>query len=287
MAISASDVAKLRKMTGAGMMDCKKALGEANGSFEDAVDILRKKGLEKAAKKSDRNASQGLISVKLNDESSKAVMVEVNCETDFVARNDEFKNFTQKIVEFALDKDAKDVDTFKELEVEGSKISDKLTQMIAKIGENMNIKRLANCSAENGVVEGYTHFNGKIGVIAVVSSKTSSKNKLKELGKELCLQVASQSPKFVSSDEIPQEVIAKEKEIYKEQLLTQGSKKPENIIEKIIEGKIKKYFKDVCLLEQPYIREPKKSVSDVVEEFKKEIGDDIVVEKFERFELGE
>ncbi len=293
MAIKASDVGKLRKMTGAGMMDCKNALTEANGNFEDATDILRKKGLEKAAKKADRQASQGLINIKINDNMDHAVMTEINCETDFVAKNEEFQTFTQDVANVALLNDTKEIDVLKTSKIEGELVGDRLTSLIAKIGENMTIKRLSNCNIENGLIEGYIHFNGSIGVLTVLKSESDNKEKLKELGKELCFQIAAQSPKYICSENIPTEIVDKEKEIFTDQIKTEemkkpeGKKKPGNIITMIVEGKVKKFYKEVCLLEQSYVRESKQSISELVKQYETELGKEIHIERFERYELGE
>ena len=280
MAISAKLVAELRKKTGAGMMDCKKALTETNGDIEAAIDYLRKKGMEKAAKKAGRDASEGLVVAKVSEDGKKGVLVEINCETDFVAKNDIFQNFAKKIIDIAYEKEVKDAADLLAQEVEGKTVEDMLKEMIAQLGENMKIRRAATLKAGDGeIVASYIHGGGRIGVLLSVKGDMDDAKKA-EVAKEMCLQVAAQAPRYVKREDVSAEVLDKEKEIYAEQLRESG--KPEKIIPKIVEGKMGKFFEEVCLIEQFYIRENKQKVS----EYLKNSGN-AEVTRFYRFELGE
>jgi elongation factor Ts len=279
MAISAKLVAELRRKTGAGMMDCKKALTETNGDVEAAIDYLRKKGMEKAAKKAGREVSEGLVVAKVSDDNKKGVLVEINCETDFVAKNEIFQNFTKKILDIAFEKEVKDAEDLLAQEVDGKKVEDMLKEMIAQLGENMKISHAATLKAgADEVVSSYIHGGGRIGVLLSVKGSVDEAKKM-EVAKEMCLQVAAQAPRFVKREDVSEDVIEKEKEIYAAQLRESG--KPENIIPKIVEGKMGKFYEEVCLVEQFYIRESKQRVS----EYLKSVGN-VEVSRFYRFELG-
>ena len=295
MQITAGMVKELREQTQAGMMDCKKALVEAEGNMEKAVDILREKGLSKAAKKAGRIAAEGLVSLVVSDDKKHGAIVEINSETDFVAKNEEFKNFVSAAAELALRAKPADLAAFKAAEIEsGKSLEVVLNEKISKIGENMTIRRFAVESQENGTVVGYVHGAGKIAVLVNLASSSDSE-KLQELGKDIAMQVASMNPKYISSDDVDQEYIAHEKEILMAQAVNENEeeaakgkkKKPMEIIEKMVIGRLNKELKEVCLLEQPFVKDSDLTVGQVVKNVAKEVGAEIVVKSTVRFEVGE
>ena len=282
MAVTAQMVKELREMTGAGMMDCKKALVEVDGNIEAAVDYLKEKGLAKAAKKAGRIAAEGLVRIAFSDDSKTAAIVEVNSETDFVSKNEEFVEFVENLAKLALTAESNDIEAFKAMSFEDSTVQDVLTAKIAKIGENMNIRRFARIETTGAVVD-YIHAAGKIGVL--VEADAENNDTTKECLRNVAMQVAALSPKYLSSDDIPEEYKEHEKKILIEQLKNdpKNASKPENIIEKMITGRLAKEFKEVCLLEQEYVKaENKENVAKYV----KSVGD-ITIKQFVRFETGE
>ena len=286
--ITAAKVKELRETTGAGMLDCKKALVEANGEMEAAIDWLRKKGLATAAKKASRIAAEGLVSVKVDG--NKASVVEVNSETDFVAKNDIFQEYVQDAATVALLSDG-DVEKMKEFGCKkcGKSFGERLTDMIAKIGENMNLRRAAVISVQNGVVASYVHSAlkpnlGKIGVLVALESN-ADKEKLNELGKHIAMHIAASAPLFLNIASVDEQAVNHERGIFAEQARASG--KPENIIEKMVEGRVRKYYEEVVLEEQAYIMDPDKKVKDVIAEAAKELGTDIKLASYVRFKLGE
>ena len=287
MAVTASMVKELREMTGAGMMDCKKALSATDGDFDKAIEFLREKGLATAEKKAGRIAAEGLVATTIKDGDKVAAIVEVNAETDFVAKNEVFQTFVKEVVEQAADTDAADIDAFKAekwaLDTSMT-VDEKLAAMIAKIGENMNIRRFEKIVSEDGIVVSYIHAAGKIGVL--VEAKTENNDeRVKEALKNVAMQVAALNPKYVSTDDVPEEYKEHEKEILIAQAKNdpKNASKPENIIEKMITGRLAKEFKEVCLLEQEYVKaENKENVAKYV----KSVGD-ITIKQFVRFETGE
>lgn len=295
MQITAGMVKELREQTQAGMMDCKKALVEAEGNMEKAVDILREKGLSKAAKKAGRIAAEGLVSLVVSDDRKHGAIVEINSETDFVAKNEEFKNFVSDAAELALKAKPADLEAFKASELEnGKSLEVVLNEKISKIGENMTIRRFAVESQEKGTVVGYVHGAGKIAVLVNLATSSDSE-KLQELGKDIAMQVASMNPKYISSDDVDQEYIAHEKEILMAQAVNENEedaakgkkKKPMEIIEKMVIGRLNKELKEVCLLEQPFVKDSDLTVGQVVKNVAKEVGAEIVVKSTVRFEVGE
>jgi translation elongation factor Ts len=295
MQITAGMVKELREQTQAGMMDCKKALVEAEGNMEKAVDILREKGLSKAAKKAGRIAAEGLVSLVVSEDRKHGAIVEINSETDFVAKNEEFKNFVSSAAELALKVKPVDLDAFKAAELEeGKSLEVVLNEKISKIGENMTIRRFAVESQADGTVVGYVHGAGKIAVLVNLASSSDSE-KLQELGKDIAMQVASMNPKYISSDDVDQEYIAHEKEILMAQAVNENEeeaakgkkKKPLEIIEKMVIGRLNKELKEVCLLEQPFVKDSDLTVGQVVNNVAKEVGAEIVVKATVRFEVGE
>ena len=273
--VTAKMVKELRDSTGAGMLDCKKALVEADGNMDKAVDILREKGLSKAAKKADRVAAEGLVAIKISDDNTKATVVEVNSETDFVAQNAEFKAFVQNVAKQVVDKNPKDVEELlaqpAEFE-EGKTVQEALVGKIATIGENLSIRRFARFESE-GLVAKYIHGDGKIAVLVNMAKGTE------EVAKDICMQIAAARPEYVKQDEVPAERVAKEMEILKIQTMNEG--KPEAIAEKIVQGRIGKFYEEICLVDQPFVKDPNKKVSQLLAE------KDAEVIAFARFEKGE
>lgn len=288
MAITAAMVKDLREMTGAGMMDCKKALNETNGDMEAAVEFLRKNGQAKAEKKAGRVAAEGLVKTVIKNDKVAAI-VEVNSETDFVAKNEEFQKFVSDVAEQAAATSAADIDAFlnEAWNADSSKtVKDALTEKIAVIGENLSIRRFEKVTVENGCVASYIHGGGRIGVI--IEAETDVVNDaVKEALVNVAMQVAALSPKYVSRDEVSDEYMEHEKEILKAQAKNENPDKPDNIIEKMIIGRLNKELKEVCLLDQAYVKDGDLTVAKYVEQVGKEAGASIKVKRFVRFETGE
>ena len=274
MAVSAAAIKELRERTGAGMLDCKKALEENGGDIEKAIDWLREKGIAKAAKKSGRVAAEGLVFAAVSTDRKKGAILEFNSETDFVAKNDEFKNFGEKLVQLSLEHDLTSEDELKAFELEGKKVEDNLTELIAKIGENMNIRRLKLVSTD-GFIETYIHLGGKIGVLLNVSGEATPENV--EKAKGVAMHVAAMDPKYLNSEQVTADDLEREKEIARHQLQQEG--KPENIIEKILDGKMRKFYEENCLVNQKYVRDD----SVTIEKF---IAPSSII-SFDRFKVGE
>ena len=274
MAITTALIKELRERTGAGMLDCKKALEENGGDIEKAIDWLREKGIAKAAKKSGRVAAEGLVFAAVSADRKKGAILEFNSETDFVAKNDEFKTFGEKLVQLSLEHDLTSEDELKAFELEGKKVEDNLTELIAKIGENMNIRRLKLVSTD-GFVETYIHLGGKIGVLLNVSGEATPENI--EKAKGVAMHVAAMDPKYLNSEQVTADDLEREKEIARHQLQQEG--KPENIIEKILDGKMRKFYEENCLVNQKYVRDD----SVTIEKF---IAPSSII-SFDRFKVGE
>lgn len=285
MAVTAQMVKELREMTGAGMMDCKKALVEVDGDIDKAVELLREKGLSKAAKKAGRVAAEGLVQMAFGEGHKTAAVVEVNSETDFVAKNPEFREFVNDLSLMALKSDTDDIDAFMALDFKGEgTVKDVITAKIAKIGENMNVRRYKKLATDGVVYHGYVHSNGKIAVIVGLKTDASAEE-TETVGKDVAMQVASMNPKFVIEDEVDKEWLAHETEIAKQQLLNEG--KPEAMLDRIIPGKIKAILKEVCLVDQKFVKNSDQTVAQYVAEAGKVIGKDIAVVEMVRFEVGE
>ncbi|MCR4943463.1 MAG: translation elongation factor Ts [Clostridium sp.] len=282
--ITAKLVKELRERTGSGMMDCKKALTETNGDIEKAVEFLREKGLAAAAKKAGRVAAEGQVVTYTTEDGKTAGIVEVNCETDFVADNEQFTGFAGKVAKLVAESDANTVEELLALDLEGKTVQATLTELIATLGENMTVRRFKKVSVDNGVVKTYIHGGGRIGVVVELACDTQS-DVVVDLAKELCMQVAAANPLFLSKEDVDQEALEKEKEIYRVQALNEG--KPEKIVEKMVMGRIQKYYKEVCLLEQLWVKDNDKSIAKLVEEKAKEVGSPITVKSFVRYERGE
>jgi elongation factor Ts len=288
MEITAAMVKQLRDSTGVGMMDCKKALAETNGDMDAAVDWLRTRGLAKAAKKADRVAAEGLVGVATAG--NKAAVVEVNSETDFVARNEQFQSIVSSVAKLALDADG-DVVKLGEMPFPGSghSVSAELTEAIAKIGENMNLRRTALVEVSDGVVESYVHNAvkpglGKMGILVALES-TGDKAQLSALGKQLAMHIAATNPLAITPDELDQEVVARERSIILEQVKESG--KPADIAEKMVEGRIRKYYEEVTLLAQTFVIDGETKVGDALKNAEKDVGAPVKLTKFVRYALGE
>jgi elongation factor Ts len=285
--ITAAQVKELREKTGAGMMDCKRALTETAGDMEGAVDWLRKKGLAAAAKKAGRVAADGLIGVV--SQGAKGAMVEVNAETDFVARNDNFQDFVRRTAEIALAHEG-DMSRIQQSEYPGGgSVTDKLTHLVATIGENMSLRRATSLSVGKGVVSSYVHNAagpglGKIGVLVALES-TGDAGKLAALGKQIAMHIAAANPQALSIAEVDPKALERERGVLREQAASSG--KPAAVIEKMVEGRLRKYYEDVVLLEQVYVIDGESRVSAAVEKAAKEIGAPVKVTGFRRFALGE
>ena len=292
MAITAAMVKELREMTGAGMMDCKKALNETDGNMDEAVEFLRKNGQAKAEKKAGRIAAEGLCMVVLKDDKTAAV-VEVNSETDFVAKNDTFKTFVEAVATQAVNSEATDLDAFmaEAWNEDSSKtVKDALVEKVAVIGENLNIRRFEKVVADNGCVVSYIHGGGRIGVI--VEAETSVVNDtVKEAMTNIAMQIAALTQKYVSRNEISDDYIAHEKEILRAQIMNdpKESQKPEKVINGMIEGRVNKELKEICLVDQVYVKaeDGKQTVGKYLEAISKEVGETVAVKRFVRFETGE
>lgn len=273
--VTASQVKDLREKTGAGMMDCKKVLTETDGDMEKAIELLRERGIAKAAKKSGRVAAEGLVEAYVSEDGKTGAIVEVNSETDFVAKNEEFKTFVMNVAKQIVEKNPKDVEELlaqDSIEVPGKTVNEVLVEKIATIGENMNVRRFVRFESE-GLVEKYIHGDGKIAVLVNMSKGT------KEVAKDVCMQIAAARPEFLNEESVPAERVEKEKEILKAQTMNEG--KPEAIAEKIVLGRIGKFYSEICLVDQAFVKDPNKKVSQMLKE-----NDSEVIE-FARFEKGE
>nr|MBP3598271.1 elongation factor Ts [Eubacterium sp.] len=292
MAISASMVKELREMTGAGMMDCKKALTNTDGDMDKAVDYLRENGLAKAEKKAGRIAAEGVVKTNISADGKSASIVEVNSETDFVAKNEKFQDFVGAVAAQINASSANDVDAFMEeaWAADTSKtVKEELASMIATIGENMNVRRFEKVSVDNGLVVDYIHAGGKIGVLIVAESDNTG-DEVVECLKNVAMQVAAMNPKYLSADDVSEEYKEKEKEVLLAQAKNdpKNAGKPDEIIEKMIIGRLNKELKEVCLTEQVYVKaENKETVAKYVEAVAKAVGCNIKLTKFVRFETGE
>jgi elongation factor Ts len=284
-AITADQVKKLRDQTGAGMMDCKAALTEANGNLEEANDVLRKRGLASAAKKAGRAMSEGLIGHRLSADRSSGILVEVNCESDFVARTDDFQQLIRNVI--AEIEKMGDGATDAWLKDQNGPVQKHVAAAIARLGENMAVPRLVRYHGQ-GYVGQYIHHNGKTGVQVEVGGVTpaiSGREELATLVKEIAMQIAAASPSYVSRQAVPAEVLDKEKTIYRAQMESSG--KPANVLDKIVEGKLGSFYQQVVLPDQPSIRDPKMTVAQVIEAASKALGAQVTVTRFARLKVGE
>ena len=274
MAISAKLVKELREKTGAGMMDCKKALTETDGDMDKAIDYLREKGIAKAAKKADRIAAEGLVHVEING--NEAAIVEINSETDFVARNEGFQNLVKEIANQVLATKAESVEALMETKFEdGKTVDEKMKEAISTIGEKLSIRRFAvRTKSDNDAFGEYLHMGGRIGVLTVIEGTTDE-----AAAKDVAMHIAAINPKYVSSDQVSEDEINHEREVLKQQALNEG--KPENIVEKMVEGRLRKYLQEICAVDQNFVKNP----DETVEAFLKSKGGKLV--DFVRYEVGE
>ena len=293
MAVTAAMVKELREMTGAGMMDCKKALTATDGDMDKAIEFLREKGLAGAQKKAGRIAAEGIVDTLVAEDGKSAVIVEVNAETDFVAKNEKFRDYVKEVAKQALTTSAADMDAFfAEPWIDDSSLTvkEQLSSMISIIGENMNIRRFKQVKEENGVIVSYIHAGGKIGVLVDVVSDVVN-DEVKEMAKNVAMQVAALKPLYTNSSEVDADYIAKEKEILLAQIKNdpKEAQKPEKVIQGMIQGRINKELKEIVLLDQTYVKaeDGKQSVGKYVEEVAKKAGAKITVKSFVRFETGE
>ena len=293
MAITAAQVKELREMTGAGMMDCKKALTATEGDMDKAMEFLREKGLATAQKKASRIAAEGIVMLKVAEDSKKAVAVEVNAETDFVAKNEKFQAYVAQVAEQALETEAADIDAFlaETWKFDTTKtVNEALAGQVAVIGENMKIRRFQKVEEENGFVASYTHMGGKIGVLVDVVTDVVN-DEIKEMAKNVAMQIAALNPKYTNRSEVSEEYIAHEKEILMAQIQNdpKESQKPEKVIQGMISGRINKELKEICLLDQVYVKaeDGKQSVEKYVAEVAKANGANVTIKGFVRYETGE
>ena len=293
MAVTAAMVKELREMTGAGMMDCKKALAATDGDMDKAVEFLREKGLAGAEKKAGRIAAEGIVATALTEDEKKAVVVEVNAETDFVAKNAKFQAYVAQVAAQALTTTAADMDAFMEEKWaadESLTVKEALSSQISIIGENMNIRRFKQVVEENGVVVSYIHAGGRIGVLVDVETSIVN-DAVKEMGKNIAMQIAALNPKYTSRDEVSADFIEHEKSILMAQIQNdpKEASKPEKVIQGMIQGRINKELKEICMLDQTYVKaeDGKQSVAQYVAQVAKETGASITVKGFVRFETGE
>ncbi|MCW1916366.1 translation elongation factor Ts [Luteolibacter sp. GHJ8] len=287
--ITASLVNELRKKTNVGMMECKKALTETNGDIDAAVTYLRERGMMKAAAKADREASEGIIAARLSGDGKTGILIEVNCETDFVSRNDNYVAFVGEIADTLAASSAKTLEEALAVKIGDISVEDFVKAKTLELGENMRLRKFERFDLQDGgAIAQYIHMGGKVGVLLEVSAsngETASKEEFRDLVKDITLHIAAAAPKGLSRDEITADIIEAEKSVYRAQLAAEG--KPEAMIEKIVEGKIGKFFSEAVLLEQAFVKDPETSIKKLVEAKGKEVGDTLVVKRFVRFGLGE
>ncbi len=282
MTVTAQQVNELRQKTGSGMMDCKKALIEAEGDMQKAIEILRKKGQAVASKRAEKTAGEGLVLTRIANDKKSGIIVEVNCETDFVANSEDFVDFANMLADKAASTMPASVN---ELVEKNTDIKNNLNDVMGKVGEKIEISRLAAEKTENGIIVDYIHPGSKLGVIVVFNNAADYADALAGLGKDIAMQVAAMRPICVYREEVPKDLIEKEIEIYKEVASKEG--KPEQILDKIAQGKMNKYYQENCLFEQAYIKDNSKSVGDLLKEFNSKHNSDVKIDHFRRFHLGD
>lgn len=288
MEITAKMVQDLREKTGCGMMECKKALTENAGDVEKSLDFLRKKGLATAKAKADRTAKEGLVYTCVSPDCKKGILIEVNCETDFVAKTDEFQGLVKDLAAHVFETAPSDVPSFLEqpfIKNKGIKVNDYIVEKVAAIKENISVKRLTTFN--KGLVHSYIHMGSKLGVLLETTAgpALASNPEYQEFSKDLTMHIAASNPLFIDRNSVPKEFIEKEKEIYRGQMADQ--KKPPQILEKIIEGKLNKYYEEICLLEQPFVKNPDQKVKDMIAERAAAIKENVTVSRFVRYKVGE
>ena len=279
MAITAGQVKELREKTGVGMMECKKALEESAGDLDKAIVWLREHGMARAQKKADRAAAEGVVEVQISADHAAGVLVELNCETDFSSKNADFRKLATEIAKLALQSKATTVDELLPAKIDGRTVQEHLTELIQKVGENMQLRRVAVVTAANGVVAGYSHMGGRIGTLVALEGATGSD--VQELGKDLAMQVAASAPRYLNESQVSQAELEQEREIARKKLEEEG--KPADLIDKILTGQMKKFYKEVCLVDQPFIKDPNLTVQKHVDTAKKGLK----IAGFARYGLGE
>ena len=281
MEITAAKVNELRQKTGAGMMDCKKALVEANGDFEKAIELLRKKGAAVASKRAEKSANEGMVLTKISEDLKSGVMVEVNCETDFVARSEDFISFANFVLESAVSKETKNVDEFLK---SNSTVSVNMSEIMGKVGEKIQVSRVTYEDTNNGLVVDYIHPGAKLGVLVMFDTLENNRDDFMNIAKDIAMQVAAMKPLCIHREEL-KDIIDKEIDIYKELARKEG--KPENILEKIALGKLTKFYQENCLAEQAYIKDNTKTVNDLLKEFNAKHKTSVKLSRFKRFHLSD
>jgi elongation factor Ts len=289
VSITTADIKQLRQMTGAGILDCKKALQETDGDIDKAVEFLRKKGLATASKKASREANEGLVSARIGADGKIGVMVEVNCETDFVARTDDFKAFVDALVRQVFEQP--DLDSVEALLAapfignESNTIAEQLTETIAKLGENMVVRRLVRFDLDgDGILDSYIHLGSRVGVLVDVAGGSAENSQFANLVHDMALQIAAAAPRYVAEEDIPAKAIEAEKEIFRAQVA--GENKPDHIKERIVEGKLKKWYGEVTLMNQEFVKDSDLTIAQLLKKQSKELDSDIKIRRFARFELG-
>jgi elongation factor Ts len=282
MAITAAQVNDLRQRTGAGMMDCKRALEESNGDIQKAIEILRKKGASVAAKRAEKSANEGLIVTKISDDKKSATILEINCETDFVAKSEDFVNLANFVIDVVHKNKPKNVE---ELLSKNEDVQNKLNDVLGKVGEKIEISRFDILEAPNGLLIDYIHMGSKLGVLVKFDDVKDGSDELSALGKDMAMQVAAMNPISVKREDVPKDVVEKELDIYKELAKKEG--KPEQILDKIAQGRLNKFYQENVLLEQAFIKDNSKTVGDLLKEFNSKHSSNAKVTKFDRFHLGD
>jgi elongation factor Ts len=287
--ITAAIVKELRDKTNAGMMDCKKVLGETNGDLEAAVKLLRERGIAKAAAKAERAAKEGIIAARVNPGASSGVMFEINCETDFVSKNENFRSFIDQVADALAAASAADITAANAVSMGEYDLENTIKAKVVEVGENLQFRKYVRFdAAPGGVVGSYIHMGGKVGVLIEVGTtkpETAATDAFKELLKDLTLHIAACAPKGISRDDIPESLIENEKEIFRAQLVNEG--KPESMLEKILPGKLAKWFAESCFLEQGFVKDPDTTVANLLAAKSAELGDTLTIARFVRFGLGE
>jgi len=287
--ITASLVKELRDKTSAGMMDCKKALQETDGDLIAAVKWLREKGISKAAKKADRTAKQGIVYAQLDESGQSGTLIEVNCETDFVAKNESFRNFVSGIATTVAAASAADLETALAVPMDDGTIASCVQSKVIELGENLQLRRLVRYDLDgSGIVASYIHLGGKVGVLVEVGcdkADTTGTDSFRDLVKDLTLHIAATSPSGLSPEDIPAELIEAEKDVFRKQMINSG--KPAEIIEKIVTGKLGKFYSEQCLLEQGFVKDPDSTIKQLLEAKGKELGETLTIRRFTRFGVGE
>ncbi|MBI65635.1 MAG: elongation factor Ts [Candidatus Marinimicrobia bacterium] len=288
MSVSAQEVKELRDRSGVGMMDCKKALVEANGDIDKAFDILRKSGIAKAKKKSGRDAKEGLIISSISSDNKFGALLELNCETDFVANTDDFKSLGDDIVKHVLNSDFCEMDDIMNESFvldENKKVKDIITDAVGRLGENIVLSRFCKYKIDSGFVVSYIHPGAKLGVLLEINCETDNTNDSKDLAKEVSMHIAATNPISIQREDVDESIVQKEKDIFSEQAKKSG--KPENIIEKMVEGRLNKFYQESVLLEQNFVKDPSKTIKELISEKAGILGENIIISNFSRYQIGE